>query len=216
LADALTWADEDSAVDLLEVCRTEIERHEHLAPSLSHSFDRFDLLKEAAAGWRLLRQRGGVPRELLQLLAASWSRPFGEVRSPLVEVLHDIARAPRGWLDHLDEIHEHAPATLALFGELLDQFEQTQDAVPIQPCSQKILTDLILGFLPQLNAADYPDERSRLLAFCLREAIAPEEMAEAAHDFTGGWERLGIAWGHALLHDWPLRYICWACRLFWA
>ncbi len=79
-----------------------------------------------------------------------------------------------------------------------------------------MLTGLVLALLPRLYATNYSGERSRLLAFCLREAVSPEEMAEVASAFASGWEELGGAWSRLLTADWPLRYICRACRLFWA
>ncbi len=130
LADELAWAEDGAAMDLLEVCRTEIARHEYLASTMSHAFDRFDLLLEASSGWHKLLRQVRIPGSLVRLIPASWCRPFAEVRPLLMEVLAAIAAAPRCWLDHLDDIHEHTPTTLALLGELLDRFEQVRETTP--------------------------------------------------------------------------------------
>lgn len=205
LADAAAWAGNEDGARLLGMCSEEIARHEHLARGMSHLFDRFDLLAEAAVGWLKACSRSRVPAPFLQLLAYSWSRPFGEVREPLLEILSWMAETPGIWLSHLDEMHKIAPATLALFGELLDRFEETQSA-EADPSDREARNALAWSFLLRLNADDYKGERSQLLMFCLREHLAPEELAEAA---SGDWER-------ALLGDWPLRYVCRANRLFWA
>ena len=57
--------------------------------------------------------------------------------------------------------------------------------------------------------------RTDMLCFCLREGIAPEELAEA----TSNWSDVGIPTGQTLSEavagDWPLRLVCLAHRLFW-
>jgi hypothetical protein len=219
LVDGLAWDEENygAAQVLLESCRAEIARHEYLAPSMSHNFDRYDLLLAASAGWRDLRRKERVPPILLRLIPASWSRPFPEVRPLLMEVLEAIAGAPPRWLDYLDEVQKCSSATLSLFGQLLGQLEAVAEITPLQPPDRGVLSDLVLAFLPRLNLAAYSrtKERTRLLMFCVNEAIAPEDMAEVAGGFAGGWQELGTAWAQALLNDWPLRYLCRAYRLFW-
>jgi hypothetical protein len=201
-------------VGWLNFCRDEIRRHEHLARSLSHLFDRFDLLLEASAGWRKLYGREAFPDSLLQLLAASWYTPFAELRAPLMNVLRAIAAVPQRWLDHFDLMQEHAPATLALLGPLLDQLEDAGDSPERHDHDE--LTGLVLALLPQLNVAGYQSERLQLMRFCLREDVSPEEIAEVARGFTDGWEELGTLWAQSLSADWPLRYLCRAYRLFYA
>jgi hypothetical protein len=194
---------------------------------MSHSFDRFDLLLEASAGWRKLSRQSGIlatinsvltkpinapfhpyvrriPATILQCIGALCSRPSADVRESLGIVLEAIADSPQKWLKHLDAMHKRAPATLALFGELLDRFEQSRQGETARHGGD-FPSELCLTFLSQLNVANYEKERKRLLVFCMREHIAPEEMAEAA---SGAWEK-------ALLADWPLCYVCRACRLFW-
>lgn len=216
LADNLAWVGDQEAVRLLAACGEEITRHEHLASNISHSFDRFDLLKDASSGWLKLYCRNFFPDSLLELIGPSWSRPFAEVRGPLMEVLESLAGNRRGWLAHFDEMRESAPATLALFGALLDRFEEDREAMRTEPRDPERLNRLVYALLPHLNVGGYHEERSRLLMFCVREDIAPEEIAEVANGFSGGWEELGAAWSHLLMNDWPLRYVCRANRLFWA
>jgi hypothetical protein len=215
LADELAWAEDAEAVDLMALCREEIVRHEHLASALSYAFDRFDLLVEAAQGWhRLRRGEGGSGLSFLRLLSVSWFRPFPEVRGLLAEALEAIVAAPGRWLNYFDRMCQQAPTTLALFGELLDQFEQVQEMV-VSPRDKDELTDLVQTFLSFLESPDYDQARDEVLAFCLGEAVVPEEMAEVANGFIGDWEELGAVWAQALTADWPLRYVCRASRLFW-
>jgi hypothetical protein len=212
LADHAAWAGLEEKMQLLSACRREIARHEHLASGLGHLFDRFDLLVEAAEGWLRLWLQAHVPPPFLRLLAASWTRPFAETRAALMEILDWIAQSPGVWLDHFDEVKKHAPALLALFGELLDRFEaaerrESEQRVPdllrelFHSCKE-----LFHSCIASHHADEYQERRHPLLLFCIREHIAPEEIAEAA---GGEWEK-------ALLADWPLRYVCRAYRLFWA
>lgn len=201
LCDVLAWMVDAEALALFEVCRAEIDRHQHLAQKLSFLFDRHDLLVSASAGWHDLNRLSRIPAPLLRLLADSWSRPFAEVRASLLEILDWMTEAPGICLDHLDVMHERAPTTLAVFGELLDQFEQSLQ-------SEKERDDrsgVARTFLAQLMT-HYSGERNDLLMFCLREDIAPEEIAAVASE----------DWATAINADWPLRYVCRARRLFWA
>jgi hypothetical protein len=92
-----------------------------------------------------------------------------------------------------------------MFGELLNRTEVIRGGEERQHDSDGS-TELARIFLSRLNVLKYKKERKRLLLFCVREHISPEEMAEAA---KGAWEQ-------RLMADWPLRYVCRACRLFWA
>ncbi|HEY7424972.1 MAG TPA: J domain-containing protein [Gemmataceae bacterium] len=216
LADSAAWAADAEGAKLLAACREEIGQYEHIASTMSHWFDRFDLLVEAASGWFSLCDRSHVPAIMLRLIRNSWSHPLAEVRESLMNVLEAMADSPYQWLAHLDEIRQRAPATLAVFGELLDRFEEVREVMPEESREREQINGLVLSFLPQLNVANYEVEQTRLLRFCVQENLAPEEMAEVARGFTGGWEELGAAWARALTADWPLRYVYRACRLFWA
>lgn len=201
LCDVLAWMDDAEASALFGVCRAEIDRHQHLAQKLSFLFDRHDLLLIASAGWHDLNRLSHVPKPLLRLIADSWSRSCAEVRTSLLEILDWMTEAPIVCLTHLDEMHKRAPATLAVFGELLDQFEQSLQSER----ERDDRSEVAQIFLAQLTT-HYSGERNRLLMFCLREDITPEEIAAVASE----------DWASTINADWPLRYVCRACRLFWA
>jgi hypothetical protein len=214
LADRVAWAGTPEGVRLMADCSEVIARHEHLASSLSHSFDRFDLLLEASDGWLSLWTVSRLPAQFLQLIAASWSRPFAELRESLMAVLELIAGAPSRWLDHLDVMHERSPTTLSLFGVLLDRFEELHEG-DTERRDRDALTKAVVAFLPQWDVTRYTVMRVQFLIFCIGEDIAPEEMAEVASGFTDRWAEVGFHWAQTLTADWPLRYVCRACRLFW-
>jgi hypothetical protein len=46
----------------------------------------------------------------------------------------------------------------------------------------------------------------------LREAVGAEQVAAVAPVAAPN----GEAFQRAIADDWPLRHVCWACRLFWA
>lgn len=228
LADRAAWTTDAEGQRVWAGCRAEIARHEHMASQMSYLFDRYDLLMQAAREWRRLSQRKGVldpvwramnadfddifselfrrpvPPLFLQLIGSSWSRSSAEFRGPLMAVLEAMASAPQQWLKTLDQTRKRAPAALALFGELLDRLKESRDK-EVGHREGDNLTESALAFISRLNVITYQKERGRLLLFFIRENIAPEAVAEAA---SGAWER-------ALMDDWPLRYVCRACRLFW-
>jgi hypothetical protein len=229
VAEAAAWATDAEGERLLSACRAEIEKLEFMNTRMSHSFDRFDLILEASAGWRGLSRRRGVlatishvlrkpindpfypyihrtPETILKCIGDLCSRPTADVRESLTIVLEAIADSPQKWLKHLDVMHKQAPTALAMLGELLDRFEQSRNIDDGAEAEPDFQTGLVLEFLSRLNVGNYAKARKRVLTFCLREQIAPEEMAEAA----------GGTWEPVLTADWPLRYVCRACRLFWA
>jgi hypothetical protein len=232
LADGAAWSTDDPCAQLFAACRKEISRYEPLAPKMPHLFDRFDLLLETSAGWRKLSRSDGVlltiwrlvntplnapfikfirrriPANMLRLLGVAWFRPFAEVRESLMEVVQAIAGSPQKWLRHFDEMRKRAPATLALFGELLDQLEAEREEE--EGYDRDKLKEIVLPFLSRLNVAElsrYETARKRLLQFCINQHIAPEEMAEISSYWT---------WSQRLMGDWPLRLVYRAYRLFWA
>ena len=120
------------------------------------------------------------------------------------------------WLEYFDEVHKQAPVTLSIFGHLLDQWENTQAHVPVPVGDPDQVKHLLLPLLSRLNFARYAAQRTEVLLLCLREALVPEEIAEAATALPPAWSAAGVVWAKVLLDDWPLRYVCRAYRLFWA
>jgi hypothetical protein len=60
----------------------------------------------------------------------------------------------------------------------------------------------------------YPKFRIKILDFCLRQAIAPERLAEVGPDRLTNWLSKSLPVSRALATDWPLRSVYRACRLF--
>ncbi|HEY1376235.1 MAG TPA: hypothetical protein VGF55_05550, partial [Gemmataceae bacterium] len=213
--DHLAWAVGGpgvTTVELLAECRREVGALEHLAVRRAEAFDRLEFLLTASAGWGALRQAGEVPADLLDLLPLSWVRPYQEVRPRLTAVLGQIAAAPQTWLRHLDAVADRNPHALAFFGNLLGQYEARLAEPPPVPHAPADLTRLVAEFVRENRPWEYPTLRPRLLAFCVREAVGAELVAAVAPAASTRADVLQ----RAIAADWPLRYVCWACRLFWA
>jgi hypothetical protein len=217
LVEGLAWADAEDARELRWVCRRELERHHHLAAAFSRDFDRLDFLLAVARDWRALRRQRGAPPALLDLMPLSWTRPFAEVRGPLQQVLAQISEAPQRWLTSFDGIKKHkGSAVLAQFGRVLDQLREQTEWLPPGGRSREVVAARVLGFLDGQGRRSYPQYRSTFLDFCLREAIAPEQVAEAVGDRPAHWPSTGVPLSQVLLDDWPIRYVFQAYQLFWA
>jgi hypothetical protein len=213
VADQAAWsAGDDPAVDrLLADCRQEVAALGHLAVNQPEPFDRFEFLLSVADGWAGLRLDGDLPPDLLDLLPAAWNRPFPDVRPLLARVIAQAAAAPYLWLRHLDTIQARNPAAVSFVGNLLSRFEERLEEPPAVPHAPADLGRLVLEFLHDTGTLEYDAVRPHLLAFCLQEAIGPELAVTVAPNSVGG-----NLLRQCVPSDWPLRILCWSCRLAWA
>jgi hypothetical protein len=216
LADELLWQEADGAAIVLGTCTREIRQHEYLGQRLAAEFDQFEFSASVARGWRTLRQGWEVPPDLLDLIAWSWRRPFPEVRPRLQALLGKLSRDPQRWLRFFDLVQQCSPPVLSQFGRLLDQFEEAVGRVPAGPHGPERTGELARDFLDALGCASYPNYRAAFLDFCLREAVAPERVAECVPWRQAHWPSKGVSLSRAIANDWPLRCVCRAYRLFWA
>jgi hypothetical protein len=216
--DHVAWeAGTPGAGELLAVGRREVDGLGHLAIRFSDAFDRLDYLLAATAGWRQARDESGLPPDLLELVPRAWVQPFAAVRPLLERVLEQISAAPRTWLRHLDALERASGMALAQFGALLAQYQDRLAEAPPNPHTLEQLANLAQQFFETEGPESYTALRPKVLTFCLRESVGPELVAAAVPpetpvDGPGG----PVSLAAALARDWPLRAVCWACRLFWA
>ena len=212
LAERVAWVQHASASILLSGLRREIKRLEHLAVHFPAEFDRADALFRATTAWSALF-RFNLPSALLRLIRQSWTQPFAEVRSLLQGVLEQIAANPTGWLQHFSTVQEKSSQALAQFGRLLDGLQQSKDGMPPRPDPGEIV-ELAQDFFAQANDS-YGKIREQVLKFCLREALAPEQMSASVLQRPGDWPTWVLPLAEKIHDDWPLRYVYRAWALFW-
>jgi hypothetical protein len=215
LVEGVAWEEEGDGRALLDACLEEIDQLEDLALRHAHEFDRLDFLMAVASGWRTLRGQEHFQPEFLQLIFLSWSRPLAELRALAMTVLESIANDPDDWLDRLDGMEADASAVLAHFGRLLEAFAHDWGRSLSFDGDAPRAGRRVQEFLDGLEEADYLDLRSRMLSFCLREDLAPEDVAAAVTDPPTYWMN-GDSLPGRLYADWPLRLIWQAVHLFWA
>jgi hypothetical protein len=214
--DQLAWAPELSWRELKDRYCQEIEQFPHLATHLGGELDRLDFLRELSSGWHLLRARQTLPSTHLHLIPLGWTRPFAEVRPAFLVFLNWVAHYPHDALRNFDAIKQQASGVLAQFGRLLDQYRDEMDEPPPEPSVNVTTTRLVLDFFDEVGFLDYQDIRPRLLDFCLREAIAPEMMAEIVDGRPAYHVSDEEHLAQGLTNDWALRYVVLAHQLFWA
>jgi hypothetical protein len=207
-AEQFAWAPSSGYI---AECRREAYQSEHLQLQCADVFDRLEILEQTARGWRHLQDRTGVPGEFVQLLARSSTRPFSEIRRDVATLLAGIADRPKYWLRILDLVNVTSPLVLSLFGRLLDLYQWSQDHE--QDVRDPVgLSTLARHFLEEFGRLGYTKLRPSLLAFCLREFVHPNFVADVAVSKT---VRLPPARLNKLVSDWPLRHVYRACVLFW-
>ena len=174
-------------------------------------FDRLDDLERIASGWQSLMKKRDVPADLLELLSQYWTRMFAEIRRGVTTLLAAIDADTNVWLTYLDRVNEASPPLLFLFGQMLDAYEQTLvlEADDRDPAE---LTVLARQFLEERGGLRYTAAlRPRLLAFCLREWIDPDVIAQLAVNRTVVLPKARL---NKLVNDRPLRHVYRACTLF--
>jgi hypothetical protein len=213
--DWLAWAGTDLAAEVFDSCRLEIYQYEHLAGRMPYQFDRLDFLLGFAAGWRKLQNQSPVPERFTEIMELSWTRSAYELKPRILVLLEDMCQEPQTWLGHLDRVQRHAPGAVAHFGTILHQLED-DSGDSSKGHSDEAIARLGQDFLDGQGMTDYPELRSKLLNFCLTEAIAPEKLADAVGDRPAYWPPRGISFSQEVNEDWPLRYLYLAHHLFWS
>lgn len=142
---------------------------------------------------------------LLRLIPLSWSRSFVEVRPLLLSYLAEVAWGPWGEVQVFDLVNRKAPAVLTQLGHLLMLLQETLPDLPA--LDSRPLLELAKLYLDEAAQHGYGKFRRQLLDWCVQESADPEVVAAAV---AGG------ALADPVSRDGPLRYVCWACRLFWA
>lgn len=203
-ADQLALCLDPEGFKLLMQCKDEIAKFEYLGDRIADELDRFEFNMGMAMHWRKLRKMDKVPRPLLEVLALSISRPFAEIRLPLQACLQDLVARPWASVRLLELIEEHAADVLGHLGNLFNLYQNTlpDEAADGQPRQDAF--SLVQDFFAEAGGEGYQLLRGRLLSFCMQEMIAPETIASMLEPDLA----------NLVLRDKPLRYICWADRLF--
>lgn len=210
------WRNEPGADELMKVCEAEVARYEHTALRLGYLFDRHDLLLDAAAAWCHLQPAMTLPEALAALVPAAWVESFSVVRPLLLRVMDQIVATPTIWLRQFDRLEHAAPTLLTPLIEALTQYEIRLPERPVVPHPAERLTRLAGDFFDEQGLQSYMAMRSQVLEFCVAESVGPEMLALIAPARTADYPSDGATLADALAHDWPLRLVCWAVRLFWA
>src|SRR5262249_37143747 len=143
------------------------------------------------------------------------SRPFSEVRPRLLTFLATAVKSPRELLVALDVAYDQ-PVVLAEFGRMTERLRQTLPPPPLEARSSSDLAELTFAFLDTADRSTYRPLRPALLDFCLREAVAPETVADLAAENSYYWLAPERHLSEALANDEPLRLVYLAHQLFWA
>jgi hypothetical protein len=220
--DAAAWSDNGQAAGLYKAASEEMQEHGHLSIRNPHWFDRCEMLKNIAPGWHKAHSSPQILkiRPFLQLIRKSWNKPFAEVESDMRSVLEAIHDDHDAWLDLFDEMDTICPAMIAHFGNLLQNYEHRAEAYVPTPTDAPQFFGFIEEMIDSFGTGRQVQVRRKLMKLCMREWI-PLEWLEPLlvvwleRQNHPGFE-LRAALAAKVMNDHPLRYICWAERLFWA
>lgn len=193
----------------------EIDGLIHLHNRLAHDLDQLDFLLEAVAGWEKLRWSPNIWRSLLGLVRRSFVYPFEELRGALLIYLDKVVQQPQQALQWLDYVNSQSTAVLAQFGRLVTWLQAEREVEYVDERTPEDLRLVALEFVEALGSGTYRKFRPRLLAFCLREAIAPEMLARMLEGQPADRRAAEEYLSRKLAADWPLRYVWRAHQAFW-
>jgi hypothetical protein len=179
---------------------------------LHDELHQLEFIMEVAKEAQTLRGDPGQSTLLRELLRCSWYRPPSEVFSLFRAYLAQVGFAPDVALTHFDRLASKAPAVLGHLSGLLEQLRAESAPRPELVCSTA--TEAVISRWLIENAWwEYIEFRPHLLAFCVREAIAPEIVAST----LAGRPDLALSsdqhLADAIGSDWPLRFAYQACAM---
>jgi hypothetical protein len=211
--DQLAWSDEASARAALRQCQKEIDEAAHLHARLGDAMVRLDVALEIGSAVRRLVRDRIISRQLAELLARLWNQPLARHRPELLAWLGRMQHDPHRWLEQLDLLHNRASTLLAQLGRSLDTLLECLPAPFADGRRPQLLAELVLDFMESVVWHDYASIRAPLLDFCYSQLIAPETMLQLLEQVP---KYVNSGFTHCLQEDWPLRYACLGCRMFWA
>ena len=192
------------ARQLAQECVEQIQKYDHLQQRLTAELDHLEVVMEAAGQIMRLEHQHAALAGLLRLIAQSWTRPFTDLRTPLLQYLASWPANPGKPLRQLDELRSTgSDMVLMQLGGLLALLDNTMPYVN-DPRTPQDLETLAGAFLGEHDWRNYDSLRPLLLQFCIREVVPPEAVLNQLG---------GTALGQWLSADAPLQYVCWACRL---
>lgn len=213
--DYLAWDEAASEGGvLMKKYRSELEQQHLPVHCLKYELDRLDLLLLLAPAWRALLRAPSVPAHLTQLIRFSWGRPFADARPRLLELLQQISRNPRAWLEALSRAQQLGARALVQFEALLDQ--EAAWAAPGTLKRQPPDHSYVLRFLRSRWDPLYTVFRERLLIFCVHEMVAPDDVAGGASGYriARGPFKEHEDLAEVIRRDLALHLVCKACRVF--
>jgi len=195
---------DDKARQLANECQEQIQKHDHLQHRLTAELDQLDVVMEAGLQIQRLEYKNAALAGLLRLIAQSWTRPFADLRTPLLQYLASWPRDPAKPLRQLDVLRNaDSDMVLMQLGAVLNMLDNSMPYVH-DPRTPQQLAELAGTFLGEHDWRNYDSLRPLLLNFCIREFVPPEVVLN---------QLAGTALGQWLNADAPLQYVCWACRL---
>jgi hypothetical protein len=221
-ATQLVWGDAVRRESARQLGR-EIESLHLLDSGLDDDLTRLDFQWNVAVCIATLtkKKESGIPATLARLIPDTWDVQAAELRVLLMPLLADVARNPRRSLRAFDRIRAGAPAVLGHLANLLDDLGR-ESGIHTDHRSPAELSRLACSVLSGMRWAIMPTEipvrywafRSRLLTYCLNEAINPESLARALAPLPEFAITPDRHLAHELEADWSLRIVCAACAVF--
>ncbi len=212
------WYDQPAAQELSQLARKDFESHGHLSLRHPDWFDRCESLDRFLKSWKKLARKKSIPAPITEIFRLNWNQSLEDFVPEFRLLLEAVHSDPLDWLKILDEVQKIAPLLMNELGKLLESYQDRLGVSPTHPGNNPELIQWVDESIARLARSRYAELRVKLLEFCTREWIHPEWLQEWFPErtvFSQENKSNADLLAKQLERDLPLRYVCWAERLFW-
>jgi hypothetical protein len=209
-ATRLAWADSSHRSEATTLY-DEVQRHYHLHNELADELHQLDFALNVASVWHAFETMSATMPVLHTLMPVSWDGVPSVIRPLLRPYVEQLARQPFEALAFCDSLVSRAPAVFSHLTGLLADLRDNQER-PEDERDPEELGSQTQNFLSSSHWRDYPAFRPRLLAYCLKFAIAPDAIAGTARAYPKLLSARDMSLADVIEGDWALRHVYLACE----
>jgi hypothetical protein len=201
------------AQDIMQWCRTEIDRYPNMHFSMFDALGRLDYLRDLASCVRSLDMVMTDLKPLVRMLSFATSAEGAELYVELVALVDECGQSPSTLLRRLSSLGESSEIVLPRLQEILNRLSWSLGRYDETDWQPQELRHSVGEFLAR-SPSTYAEARAALLDFCLQRMASPWDVAAAIADDPRLPTELRDEIAMPIRNDLPLNCAYQAFRLF--